>query len=242
MNLNKINPFQLIVLALSAIGFIFLILAIINIATLANSNQTNNNQPALTNQSADIVSENMVSFLATNPIARPEIRDTDPILGSKEAPITIYEYSSLACPSSARMNPLIKELLKLYPDKVKIVWKDLPLADVYPNAKGAHLALRCAQEQNKFSEYQELLFANQNDLSQKNLLALANQAGLNLDDFNACLIDSQTAQLINENIAEAESLDIPGTPHFYINSQELLGISQLEDFQQIIDAELSKEL
>jgi len=242
LNLNKINPFQLIVLALSAIGFIFLILAIINIATLANSNQTNNNQPALTNQSADIVSENMVSFLATNPIARPEIRDTDPILGSKEAPITIYEYSSLACPSSARMNPLIKELLKLYPDKVKIVWKDLPLADVYPNAKGAHLALRCAQEQNKFSEYQELLFANQNDLSQKNLLALANQAGLNLDDFNACLIDSQTAQLINENIAEAESLDIPGTPHFYINSQELLGISQLEDFQQIIDAELSKEL
>jgi len=242
LNLNKINPFQLIVLALSAIGFIFLILAIINIATLANSNQTNNNQPALTNQSADIVSKNMVSFLADNPIVEPQIRDTDPILGSKEAPITIYEYSSLACPSSARMNPLIKELLKLYPDKVKIVWKDLPLADVYPNAKGAHLALRCAQEQNKFSEYQELLFANQNDLSQKNLLALANQAGLNLDNFNTCLADSQTAQLINENIAEAESLDIPGTPHFYINSQELLGISQLEDFQQIIDAELSKKL
>lgn len=239
---EKTNKLQIILLALSAIAFILLILAVINIASPKDKDIITNNWQSPISQNFNIVSKNMVSFLADNPIVEPQIRATDPIIGQSEAPITIYEYSSLACPSSARMNPLMAEILSLYPDKVRLIWKDLPLEDVYPGATKAHLALRCAQQQDKFSQYQELLFANQENFSQENILALADKAGLNLDDFNTCLTDPQTAQLIADNIAEAENLDIPGTPHFYINSQELLGVSQLEDFERIIDAELSQEL
>lgn len=235
MRRQKISIFQLILIALTGIAIIFFILSLINVfsnrsAATAAAGKNNGN----------IIAKNLVSFWEDNKITAPELKSTDPILGNSEAPITIYEYSSLSCPNSAKMNPIVKEIVKIYPQEVRLVWKDLPLSDTYPDATLAHLAARCAQKQNKFWEYQELLWNNQNDFSRDNLILLAKESDLDETVFANCLDNQETAGLVNEGIAEAKTLDIPGTPHFYINSQELLGLNSLADFQKIIEVELNR--
>src|SRR5581483_633607 len=56
---------------------------------------------------------------------KPVIEDDRVIFGPKTAPITVVEYSDFQCPYCGRGYQTVKELEKVYGDKVRIVYKHL---------------------------------------------------------------------------------------------------------------------
>lgn len=192
-----------------------------------------NNQPT-------IESSNLLSYVKKNTITEPTINSSSPILGKADAPITIFEFSCYGCPASRDIQPVLKEILNAYPDQVKLIWKDLPIPDLYPQAELAHLAARCAADQGKFWEYHDLLWQNQNDFSLENLKAIGQSLKLNTDQLTTCINSKKFQDLIDNDVNEAADLVISGTPHFYVNNQEIFGVAAFEDFEIVINAELNR--
>jgi protein-disulfide isomerase len=136
------------------------------------------------------------------------------------------------------VQPTLLELLAKYPQKVRIVYKDLPLPSLHPQAHRASEAGRCARDQNKFWEFHDRVFAGNPDSSAEYLRKLATEAGLNVPAFESCLASGKHNPGIQVDIDEGAQLGITGTPAFFINGRELSGAQPIEVFVKMIDEEL----
>jgi len=170
----------------------------------------------------------------------PSLKDSDPVRGLEKASVTIVEFGDFECSYCASMKSTLGDILAAYPQQVRLVWKDFPLTAVHDQAYQAAVAARCAQLQGKFWEMHDLLLANNFFLSPDNFSEFAEELGLNLEDFNQCLDLEQAASLVDEGIKQAQDLKIEGTPHFFINDQEISGTATFEDFKQLIEIELER--
>jgi protein-disulfide isomerase len=173
-------------------------------------------------------------------ITYPSITFIDPQLGSPDAPITIIEFSDFNCPYCAQVQETLAALFIKYPNQIRLVWKSLPITQLHPSAKIAAQAALCAGEQDKFWEYHDLLFANQDYFSGDALVSFAKELNLKTSSFSSCLESGKMAPRVEKTLQEAEDLLISSTPHFYINQQEITGAADLEDFVKIIEIELNK--
>jgi protein-disulfide isomerase len=162
---------------------------------------------------------------------------TDPVKGPPTAPVEIVEFSDFQCPFCARVQPTLKQLLARYGDRVRLVFKDFPLAG-HPDAFPAAGAAQCAREQGKFWEYHDVLFANQHALGREDLKRYA--AGLKLDGpaFSACLDEERDKYLVQADVDESQRYGVNSTPTFFINGRLLTGAQPAQAFEQIIDEEL----
>jgi len=156
--------------------------------------------------------------------------DDDPVKGDPNAPITIIEFSDFQCPFCSRFSsqtlPLLEENY-IDTGKVKLVYKDMPLDTIHPNARMAHIAAECADEQGKFWEYHDILFEQQSQwqrLSPSNLdNTLTNFAsGLEMQstDFQACMKSPEIAKEVNDDPIQARSYGATGTPTFFIGNEK----------------------
>ncbi|OGG14788.1 hypothetical protein A2773_06840 [Candidatus Gottesmanbacteria bacterium RIFCSPHIGHO2_01_FULL_39_10] len=83
-----------------------------------------------------------------------------PVRGDKNAKVTIVEFSDFQCPFCVRAHPTMKQVLKEYEGKVKLVYKHFPLTSIHPKAEKAAQASECAKDQGKFWEFHDKLFDN----------------------------------------------------------------------------------
>src|SRR5262249_40984606 len=123
--------------------------------------------------------------------------------------------------------------------KVKVAFKHLPLP-FHQNAKLAAIASMAANEQGKFWEYHDKLFANQNALDRASLEKYAQDLGLNMAKFKADLDSRKYEAQIDQDSAEGNKIGANGTPTFFINGRQLVGAQPFEQFKAIIDDELKK--
>lgn len=84
-----------------------------------------------------------------------------PTQGSKDAKITLIEFSDFQCSFCSRTLPTTEQIMKVYNGKIKFAYKQFPLNSLHPNAQKAAEASECAKEQGKFWEYHDILFKNQ---------------------------------------------------------------------------------
>jgi protein-disulfide isomerase len=164
--------------------------------------------------------------------------DSKQARGNPEAPVTIVEFSDFHCPFCKRVQPTLTQLLDRYPDKVKLVFRDLPLGQLHPQARRAAEAARCARDQGKFWEYHDMLFEQAPKAAEDDLKRYAEQIGLDVGKFEGCLFQSLHHDAVQRDIDEATKLGMTGTPAFFINGRFLDGAQPLEKFVQIIDEEL----
>ncbi len=127
----------------------------------------------------------------------------------------------------------------MYGDKVRIVWKHQPLS-FHKNAPLAHLASIAADEQGKFWEFHDLVFANQKQLAREQYVAYAKQLNLDLKAFEAAMDGKKGQPQISADQAEAASLGATGTPAFFINGRYLSGAKPFPEFAKVINAELQR--
>ena len=104
----------------------------------------------------------------------------------------------------------------------------------------AAVAARAAQEQGKFWEYHDILYQNQDGenrgaFSDENLVAFAEEAGLDVERFEAALESGAYEEVVQEDFREAQDAGIQGTPTFEINGRPLVGLQPAETFAQAIE-------
>jgi len=98
---------------------------------------------------------------AFKPVAVEVAVGNSPVIGSKDAKVTIVEFSDFECPFCSRAFGTVKQIKEAYPNDVKIVYKNLPLTNIHPNAQKAAEAAICAGDQGKFWEMHDKMFESQ---------------------------------------------------------------------------------
>jgi protein-disulfide isomerase len=179
---------------------------------------------------------------------QPEVRRYDiPVgnsyaIGPADAPITIVEFSDYQCPFCRRWHDEVYEpLLAAYPGKIRLVYRHFPLTSIHPDAMSAAEAAMCAGEQDAFWPFHEKLFSSEL-LGNTTYVQYAQDLGLHMANFEACLGDHKYQTAIQEDTDFAINLGIRSTPTFFINGLALVGAQPLEVFRQVIDQELAGEI
>jgi protein-disulfide isomerase len=163
----------------------------------------------------------------------------NPAKGPAGAPITVVEFSDFQCPFCARVNPTLAKLQEAYAGKLRIVFRDLPLLNIHKNAGHAAEAAHCANDQGKFWEMHDRLFANQAKLAPADLKEHAVALNLDATAFNQCLDSGKYTAEWKRDSEEAGKLGLSGTPAFFINGRLLSGAQPYDAFAQVIDEELA---
>jgi protein-disulfide isomerase len=162
-----------------------------------------------------------------------------PSLGPASAPVTIVEFSDYQCPYCRRAQNTVDELVAKYKDKVRLVHRDFPL-DGHPRAFPAARAARCAGEQGRFWDYHRGLLVGTGDFSDQDFKSRAQALGLDGSKFDACLQSPRHDQEIRASVEDGTRIGVTGTPAFFINGRMLFGARPIEQFQEVIDSELSQ--
>ena len=152
--------------------------------------------------------------------------------------MTIVEFSDYECPFCKRAEPAVDKVMEVYGDKVRLFYRDYPLA-FHANAKPAAEAAHCANLQGKFWPYHQKLMASE-DLSSEKLKSIADEVGLEREKFDACLAKNDFAAAIEQDVKDGDAVGVNGTPAFFINGRMLDGARPFEQFKEIIDEELAK--
>lgn len=186
-----------------------------------------------------LLNAGMVGIKAVKFLETPQVKADDAQKGPEDAPITIIEISEYQCSFCKKGNDTIEQVFEAYPDKIRLVFKHLPL-EFHNNAQKAAEAVECAGEQGKFWEMHNMLFANQQGLEISDLKSYAEDLGLDTKKFNQCLDSGKYKGKIDAQIKEAQDFGVTGTPGFFINDRFLAGAYPLEEFTKIIDEILGK--
>jgi len=148
------------------------------------------------------------------------------MLGSKDAPITIVEYTDYQCPFCQRFHlSAYPEIKKQYVDtgKVRFYSKDLPL-DFHPNALRAAQAARCASEQGKFWEIRDIMGANPDKLDMGHIMGFASDLKLDTQKFQDCVNSDKYKERVQADVAEAMRVGANGTPAFVVGKSTGNGV------------------
>ncbi len=180
----------------------------------------------------------VIIYTLTRPHAKPldaARLASDPTLGGPaSAKVSIVEYSDFGCISCRAWHNsgVLKQVLDTYGDKIRFVWKDLPI--ITPQSPKAAEAGQCAFDQGKFWEYHDLLYAS-SSLSVNSLKSYAAQVGLDVAQFNQCLDSGQDKAKVDQSLAEGQNLGFMGAPSFVVNGKKLVGPPSFDELKAIID-------
>ena len=180
---------------------------------------------------------NVQITLPEPPRERKTVAATGAAKGPENAPITIVEFSDFQCPYCSRAIETVDQVLKAYPNQVRLVFRHFPL-DFHAQAPKASEAALCAQDQNKFWEMHDKLFANQKALEVPALKGYAKELGLDTGKFDKCLDSGEKAATVQADMADGKKVGVNGTPAFFINGILLSGAQPFDEFKSVIDSEL----
>lgn len=162
-----------------------------------------------------------------------------PSLGPVDARVTIVEFSDFECPYCSRMAEPVRELLDEYPGQVRLVYRHFPL-EMHPQAFAAAEASACAEEQGRFWEYHDLIFANQQDLSAERFSEIASSAGVDADEFTTCMEEGRYRDRVGADRAAGFQAGVQGTPSFFVNGRPAFGVD-VDILRKMVERELNRD-
>jgi len=163
-------------------------------------------------------------------------------LGPDDAPITLIEFSDYQCPFCRRwQQEVYQPLLAAYPGKIKLVYRNLPLTSIHPDALPAAEAAMCAGDQNAYWQYHDKLFGSET-LGTDVYKQYAQELGLDMTAFDDCITNHKFQQAIQDDSDFAINLGVRSTPTFFVNGLAIVGAQPLDVFKQVIDKELAGEI
>jgi protein-disulfide isomerase len=165
-----------------------------------------------------------------------------PVLGKKEAPVTIVEFSDFQCPYCVREYPKLQQILKDYPDQVRLVFKHFPLP-FHAKARPVHAAAETAKRRlgpEAFWKIHDWVMDNPKNLEPEDLKGYAKQVGLEPEILDGVWNDPNSMNgLLAADLEEARKCKVTGTPTILINGLELADRSP-EGYRKRIDEILKK--
>ena len=190
--------------------------------------------------------------LANDPVFNIDL-SSRPVRGNASAAVTIVNFDDLECPYCARMHQtLTEDTLARYKDKIRIVYKDYPLAEIHPWAMRAAVNANClaAQSGKVYWEYVDYLHGHGQEVTgeDRNLTRsnaaldriardLAAVGQLDTPMLNACLA-RQDETAVKASVAFGDRLGVESTPSLFINGEHLIGAVPREQLWLVIDRAL----
>ena len=169
----------------------------------------------------------------------PPLRVTDPSRGSTSTDALVVveygDYNSLFCRMA---EPEIRRAMKAFPTQARLVWRDLPLNADQPDGVLPALAARCAQDQGKFWEMHDALFATAK-LDKAGVQNAAQSAGLDVNLFTNCLNANTHVAELRTDIKTASDSAITSPPTLFIGKNALTGVIKAQDLADLIAQVLS---
>ena len=134
-----------------------------------------------------------------------------PFFGSRAPELTIVEFASFSCPYSKEVSSTARELMLKYNSKIKYIYREFPVDDLYPESSTLALLGRCANEQNKFWQMHDKLYQS----TGKNYSLLAQQIGLDNTKLANCVKEQRYIKNIKQDLIDGVKNNVRGTPTFF---------------------------
>jgi len=175
----------------------------------------------------------------------PPLKAEGYLMGSPTAPVEVIEFADFECPACGQYATITEPDVRarlVNTGQVRIRYIDYPLP-MHKNTWDASLAAACANDQGKFWEMHDALFANQDRWNGEAtsrprgpIGELAKSVGLDMPKYNACMDADTFRAKIQSHLAEAEKRQIPSTPTFVINGAVVPGALPYDKFKALVDA------
>lgn len=161
-------------------------------------------------------------------IKRVVVNDDDPMLGDRNAPVTIVVWSDFQCGFCGRHAANIRKLLKEFPNGfIRVVFKQFPLP-YHPHSMTAAMVSLAAHEQGKFWPMYDALFFEHGELSEETMAQLASEAGIDLTLVFETVKSGRLKERVLSDMRQGESVGVEGTPTSFFNGVCRPGAASLD--------------
>jgi len=178
------------------------------------------------------------------------VRTDSPTLGPANAPVTLVEFLDPECESCREFSPFVKQLLKEYDGKLRLVVRYMSF---HPNSRLAAAFIEAAGEQGKYWEMQEIMFRRQPEWGDRHgqpapaqqeppailFERYAAEIGLDVARLRDSVARNRHASKIERDMEDGQSLGVSKTPTFFVNGRKLMRFGR-EDLTALIEEELKK--
>jgi protein-disulfide isomerase len=175
----------------------------------------------------------------------PKLKAEGYVMGSPSAPVEIIEFGDFECPGCGQFATLTEPDVRarmVNTGQVRMRFMDFPLGG-HKNTWDAHLAASCANEQGKFWEMHDQIYANQDKWNGEAtnrprgpLSDLAKAVGLDMSKYDACMDSEKFRANIQANLLEGERRQVNQTPTFIIGDKMYPGALPFDAFKKIVDS------
>ncbi len=168
------------------------------------------------------------------------IRDHSPVLGDPAAKVTITEFMDPACETCRAFEPFIKQMMAAYQGKIKLVIRYAPL---HEGADYMCAVLEAARRQGKYWETLKFMYDTQPQWTEHHkarpelLWKLLPRIGLDMKKLKKDMNDPAIARLIEQDMADARTLQVTKTPGYFVNGKPLVKFGY-EQLQALVEGEL----
>lgn len=166
----------------------------------------------------------------------PPVRAGDYAQGPATAPVTLVEYGDFECPYCGQAYPIIKAIQQRFGDRLRFVWRNLPLTEMHRHAESAAEAAEAAGAQGAFWGMHDFLFEHQDALGANLYLRAAKALRLDVDRFRRDLLDHAYADRVREDFLSGARSGANGTPTFFINGRRFDGSWDTESLAAAIES------
>jgi protein-disulfide isomerase len=172
-----------------------------------------------------------------------------PSRGSRDAPVTLVEFSDYQCPSCGwYMAHVYPQLNRTYVNTGKVKYRvmNFPIEEVHPLAFAAHQAAECARDSGRFWQMHDVLFLNQPALERDHLTEYAQQVGVDRALFDACMTSRRKERVVRRDQEEGLRIGVRATPTIILGrteagtsainaSEVIVGIHPFEEYRAAIE-------
>ena len=171
---------------------------------------------------------------------RQDLTATRLVRGKSDAKVTIMAFSDYQCPYCIRSEPILAEVLGRYPEDVRLIHRHFPLDSIHPYARPAAEATMCADEQGKFWEFHDAIFARGGRLTDESFAEIGAELELDGESLAACIGDRRHQAFVQNDFEEGQAAGVTGTPAFFVNGIAIKGARDADELSKIVEAELDR--
>ena len=170
------------------------------------------------------------------------VREYSQTLGSDDAKVYLVKFSDPACETCSAFHPFVKKLMAVNQGKIKLVIRYAPFHD---GANYFVKILEAAKRQGKYWETLDIMYktqrfwASHHNPQPKLIWKFLPRAGLDLEKIRKDMNDPEITKIIQQDLADAKTLNVRKTPGFFVNGKPLpsFGYKQL---QELVESEINK--
>lgn len=157
-----------------------------------------------------------------------------PSKGAAKAPVAVTIFGDFQCPYCKRAKPELDKMLAAYPDKVRVVFRHLPLP-IHKHAMLAAYAAEAAHKQGKFWPLHDELYKFNLNLEREMLTEYAKRVGLDVERWKKDIASPEVKARVEADVALAKKLGITGTPAVFVNGKQLNGAMRFENYRDYVE-------